>query len=249
MAASIERYLALGGTCNLRDLGGYPVAGGSHTRWRRVLRSDSLHGLDAQGMGTLIDAGLVNVIDLRDAREIERQPNPFRAHRVVRYTHVPLFSHLDLQDRLACAARADDALLALYCGVLAQRQSALSEALLAIADTGPGTVLFHCTVGKDRTGVLAALLLAAVGASPDTIVADYALSAGRIDAIRERMMAEFSAGGKDVASLLPFFSSDPATMRGMLAYLDTEYGGIDAYLHILGKGRILQEKLRERMLS
>jgi hypothetical protein len=23
-------------------------------------------------------------------------------------------------------------------------------------------------------------------------------------------------------------------MRGMLAYLDAEYGGIDAYLHILG---------------
>jgi protein-tyrosine phosphatase len=249
MSGSIERHIVLGGICNLRDLGGYRVAGGGHIRWRRILRSDSLHNLNEHGIGALIDAGLASVIDLRGASEIEHQPNPFHAHSDVHYTHVPLFASLDLHDNLARVAGADNILLELYCEVLTQRQSALTAALTAIADAGPGTVLFHCTVGKDRTGVLAALVLAAVGASPDDIVADYALSTDRIAEIRERMLTEFSAGGADVQSLLPLFSSEPATMRGMLDFLDSRYGGINAYLHILDPDCAVQEKLRARMLS
>jgi protein-tyrosine phosphatase len=245
----VERHIVLGGICNLRDLGGYPVGGGGNIRWRRVLRSDSLHDLNDSGIEALLDAGLASVIDLRDASEIARQPNPFHAHRAVKYSHIPLFAHLDLKEHLAGAAGVDDMLLGLYCEVLTQRQPALAEALAAIANAGPGAVLFHCTVGKDRTGVLAALVLAAVGASPEDIVADYALSAARIDRIRKRMLAKFSADGADIKSLLPLFSSEPATMRGMLDFLDNRYGGIDAYLHILDPDRILREKLRARMLS
>ncbi|MDB5774965.1 MAG: protein tyrosine phosphatase [Herbaspirillum sp.] len=248
MSTSIGRHITLRGTCNLRDLGGYPVAGGNSLGWRRVLRSDSLHDLDAQGMASLIDSGVASIVDLRDTAELERQPNPFSTHRAVRYTHIPLFSNLDLQTRLRIAQAEGDVLLALYCDVLMNRQSALSDALRAIADARPGGVLFHCTVGKDRTGVLAALVLAAVGASAEDIIADYALSAARIGSIRERMMADFLTGGADAASLLPLFLSNPATMRGMLDYLDRQYGGINAYLRLLDKDLTLCEKLRTRML-
>jgi protein-tyrosine phosphatase len=245
---TIDRHIVLNGICNLRDLGGYPVAGGDSIRWRRVLRSDSLHDLRDNDIDMLVEAGVTSVIDLRDASEIAHQPNPFQSHRSVRYKHVPLFAHLDLHEHLAKVPGADDILLELYCEVLTQRQSALSEALSAIADAGPGAVLFHCTVGKDRTGVLAALVLAAVGASADDIVTDYTLSTGRIETIQQRMLAKFIAAGADRQALLPLFSSDPSTMRGMLAFLDSRYGGIDAYLHVLDPDRILREKLRARML-
>jgi protein-tyrosine phosphatase len=248
MIPIVERHIVLGGVCNLRDLGGYPVEGGNSTRWRQILRSDSLHDLNDSGIEALIDAGLVSVVDLRDASELERQPNPFHAHRAVNYSHIPLFAHLDLKEHLVGMGGVDDILLGLYREVLTRRRPALSEALAAIANAEPGTVLFHCTVGKDRTGVLAALVLAAVGVTPAAIVADYALSAARITRIRERMLAEFSAGGADVKTFLPLFSSEPSTMRGMLDFLENTYGSIDAYLHILDPERILRQKLRARML-
>jgi protein-tyrosine phosphatase len=246
---SHKRHIVLGGVCNLRDLGGYPVADGGTTRWGQVLRSDSLHDLHDSGMDALIAAGLTKVIDLRDASEIANQPNPFHSHRRVLYTHIPLFARLDLHAQLSRLTEVDDILLELYCEVLTQRKAALSEALSAIADAGPGAVLFHCTVGKDRTGVLAALLLAAVGASADDIVADYALTTGRIDCIRQDMLAKFVADGIDRQACSPLFSSKPSTMRGMLDYLDSRYGGIDAYLHGLDPDWKLRKKLRTRMLS
>ncbi|RXZ38800.1 tyrosine-protein phosphatase [Oxalobacteraceae bacterium CAVE-383] len=249
-----KRHITLGGVCNLRDLGGYPVADGGSTRWGQVLRSDSPHALQSNDMSALVEAGLTKVVDLRDASEIARHPNPFRIHGSVHYNHVPLFAHLDLRAHLARAAKVDDVLLELYCEVLTERQQALYAALSAIADAEPGAVLFHCTVGKDRTGVLAALLLAAVGASKDDIIADYALTSGRIDGIRQSMLAKFAAGridgckGADRQSFISLFSSEPSTMRGMLDYLDGRYGGIDAYLHVLDPGQTLRKKLRARML-
>jgi protein-tyrosine phosphatase len=245
--SAAKRHIVLDGICNLRDLGGYPAAGGS-TRWRRILRSDSLHDLRDRGIDALVEAGLSKVIDLRDASEITPQPSPFNAHRSVRYAHVPIFAHLDLRAHLAGAAQAGDVLLKLYCEVLTQRQPALSEALSAIANAEPGAVLFHCTVGKDRTGVLAALVLAAVGVKPDDIVADYALTTGRIDRIQRTMLTRLAASGIDADSLLPLFSSAPSTMQGMLDFLHSRYGGIDAYLHLLDPDQMLREKLRERML-
>ena len=41
------RRIELGGVLNLRDVGGYPAAGGGFVRWRTLLRSDALHKLDA----------------------------------------------------------------------------------------------------------------------------------------------------------------------------------------------------------
>jgi protein-tyrosine phosphatase len=244
-----KRHIVLDGVCNLRDLGGYSVADGGMTRWRQVLRSDSLHGLHDSGKDALIGAGLTAVIDLRDASEIANQPSPFHAHRHVRYTHVPLFAHLDLHAQLSRLSAAEDILLELYCEVLAERKAALSEALSAVADAAPGAVLFHCTVGKDRTGVLAALLLAAVGASAEDIIADYALTTGRIDGIRQGMLSKLAADGVDGQACLSLFSSKPSTMRGMLDYLDSRHGGIETYLHSLDPDRKLRKKLRARMLS
>src|SRR5258707_13206203 len=39
------RHIAIPGTLNFRDAGGYPVVGGGVTGWRRLLRSAGLHRL------------------------------------------------------------------------------------------------------------------------------------------------------------------------------------------------------------
>ena len=52
-----DRRIALPGTLNLRDLGGYPVAGGGTVRWRTLLRSDALHRLDDGTYGRSVRSG------------------------------------------------------------------------------------------------------------------------------------------------------------------------------------------------
>src|SRR5581483_7148096 len=45
MSEAFARRLDFEGAINFRDLGGYPVEGDRHTRWRRLFRADSLADL------------------------------------------------------------------------------------------------------------------------------------------------------------------------------------------------------------
>ena len=69
------RRLELEGLFNLRDVGGYPAAGGRSVRWRTLLRSDALHQLDAAGSAVLAGLGLRTVLDLRTTMEAEIAPS------------------------------------------------------------------------------------------------------------------------------------------------------------------------------
>ncbi len=62
-----KRHLRLEGTYNVRDIGGYRTTDGRHTRWRRLLRADSLHRLTPASQAALVDYGVRTVIDLRFA--------------------------------------------------------------------------------------------------------------------------------------------------------------------------------------
>ena len=64
-SAQPPRVLALAGTYNLRDVGGYPTEDGRRTRWRTLFRSDSLHRLAESEQATLLGMGLCSVVDLR----------------------------------------------------------------------------------------------------------------------------------------------------------------------------------------
>src|SRR5687767_6772425 len=65
---SSSRHIVHDAVFNLRDLGGYPTADGSTTKWGRVFRGDGLHRLDAADCAGL---GLRTVLDLRTAGEID----------------------------------------------------------------------------------------------------------------------------------------------------------------------------------
>ena len=77
-AGDPTRHLPLDGTRNVRDIGGYPAAGGRRTRWRTLLRSDELTSIPRHAQAELVALGLRQVIDLRwpdEARPVaERLP-------------------------------------------------------------------------------------------------------------------------------------------------------------------------------
>ena len=67
--------LPLAGVPNARELGGYPVPGGS-TQFRRFVRSDSLNRATESDLRFLYEYGVRSVIDLRDPQEDEYAPDP-----------------------------------------------------------------------------------------------------------------------------------------------------------------------------
>ena len=224
-----SRHLALEGAENLRDLGGLPTGDGGLTRSGTVLRSAGLHTLGASAQAQLIEYGLSTVIDLRNADEIEREPNPFAHQEAVRYVHVPLFAGLASGE----ARRADapmPSLEGLYVGALERCQDGFRAVLEAVAANTTGTTLFHCTAGKDRTGLVAALLLGAAGATEAAIVEDYALTERQAGPLLERLLEEAVRNGVDREGFAKLLTAQPATMEATLAYLAGRYGGVPAYL-------------------
>jgi protein-tyrosine phosphatase len=166
--ASNDRWIALPGTLNLRDVGGYPVAGGGTVRWRTLLRSDALNRLDDGGRAVLADLGLRTVIDLRTDSEVEAAPSALdgTAAQTVR---VPLFS-------AEAIGRLPPDLAAVYRYMIDDCGAAIARAIGRLAVPGALPGLVHCTAGKDRTGLVTALVLEVIGVPDDVIAADYALS-------------------------------------------------------------------------
>jgi len=247
MTTTHDRLIRLGGAHNVRDLGGYVATGGSETRWRSILRGDGLHLLDENDMGVLIDEGLRTVIDLRGARELEVEPNPFASHPIIRYRNIPLFGALSPIDAVQGPNGAPFDMAARYRDAIDQCREPIAGVLTAIADADEGIVLFHCSAGKDRTGIIAALLLSLAGVDDETIITDYALTASIATPLIVRLRAQALARGTDPHLVESFLACSPETMRITLGYLKENYGGVLRYLTGIGLDDGILEKLARRL--
>ncbi len=213
------RHIALDGTRNVRDVGGYPTLDGRRMRWRTLLRSDELTRLPARTVEALAGLGLRQVIDLRWPEELVTAPNDFRRHSGVRYTSIPLL--------------ADDptpflGLAGMYRHVLDARGPQLAAVVSALLDANGLPAVIGCAAGKDRTGVTIALLLDLCGVPRDVIVEDYALSAGYFAS----PVAHIEPDDWRHASLV--VDSPPEFMDSALAHLDAAHGGARSLLRRQG---------------
>jgi len=236
------RHWHLPDTHNVRDLGGYARANAAPTQWRRIFRADNLHHLDAASRQALREAGLSLVVDLRNARETEAEPNPFADAPGTAYRNVSLFEALApiamLGSPFDMGQRYRDALD--RCG------QPIVEVLTALAEAPDGIVVFHCTAGKDRTGIIAALILALAGVSDDDIAADYAMTA-QAAPLLARLRARSMALGADPEHVERVLASEAGTMAGTLRYLRERHGGAAAYLERNGLAADVAERLVERL--
>ncbi|MCD2173608.1 tyrosine-protein phosphatase [Rhizobium sp. C4] len=219
----------------MRDLGGYPKGRGGHTRWRRLFRGDALHALTPQDMETLVGHGLATVIDLRNAKEIAAEANPFSQHDQVRYVNIPLFQALSPVELMAAAVPEFD-MGERYCHALDHCQSAIAEVLTTIAQSSNGGLLFHCSAGKDRTGIIAALLLANAGVEASVIIEDYVLTASISGPLIPHLRARAVSRGLDNGLIDIILASEPASMARALAHIDSSYGDCETYLRHIGLG-------------
>lgn len=210
------RHLALDGTRNVRDVGGYRARDERRTRWRTLLRSDELTRIPDATRVALEDLGLRQVIDLRWPEELVTAPNAFRRSGVIRYTSIPL---------LADDPTPHSGLAGMYRHVLDARGTQLVDVVRALLVDDGLPAIIGCAAGKDRTGVTIALLLDLVGVPRDVIIDDYALSARYFASPVAHIELDDWRSGSLVVD------SPPEFMASALAHLDERHGGSRRLLH------------------
>jgi len=232
-----RRRIELPGVLNLRDVGGYPVAGGGSVRWRTLFRSDALHCLDAAGVAALAGLGIRTVIDLRTQAELDIAPSPVAG----RVTHLPLIE--DLQ------ALPAPELAAVYRYVIDERGDAIAAAIGELASGDAFPALVHCTAGKDRTGVVIALVLAVLGVPDQVIAADYALSGIYLDPAQTPVIGQLQAStglGDELTTAL--LASPPELIRGVLDRVSAVAGSAGGYLRAHGLSSEALTALRSALI-
>jgi hypothetical protein len=244
VTGATDRWLELEGIDNVRDVGGLPLRDGGTTRSGVLLRSASLHYVTAADVAHLVERfGLSLVLDLRTAREIERDgPTAVAAAGVetVALTFLP-------EEGRTLPETGDDTdpLLRNYLGYLADRPENIVEAVRRLAAPDAGPALVHCAAGKDRTGVLVALVLDVVGVERSAVIADYALSAERVEAMFRRWT---TAAGTDMPTDLAVHLPRAEVMGTVLATLDRDHGGAAGWLRAHGLDDVSVDRLRKRLV-
>lgn len=249
-AAPSVRALTMDGLLNVRDLGGLVTITGRRVRRGRLVRSDNLRGLTDEGAVALVrELSPSLVLDLRTEAECAREGRGLADVEQVRYVNLPLQPKAALNpDQVAqgmATTMYDDYVLQVRDN---GAQLLAGLALLAEDDAMPAVV--HCTAGKDRTGVLVALLLDLLGVEREAVVADYAETTRNMPGILARIQASpfFQSNGLAAAPAW-IFSSEPATMRDFLAYMDRELGGTERWATSSGLPADVVERLRDRLLE
>jgi protein-tyrosine phosphatase len=241
------RHLALDGSFNFRDIGGYRTTDGLTTRWRRVFRADGPHDLTEADAAVLGELGITTILDLRTVDE-SAERGQWTAHvGNATYHHLPMTDVLP--DEVELGTWTDPVRVGEhYVDLTVRGAGAISAAIRTLADDAALPAMFHCSAGKDRTGVLAALLLGFLGVPDETIVADYALSR---DAMR-RMLTWLEGRVPDRSQLDKYApaiqAAEPESMSVFLTRLRERYDSFDGVARSLGVERAVVD-LRNALLT
>ncbi len=253
--AQPPRLLRWEACLNARDVGGYPTLDGGITRWRALIRSDTLCRLTPAGRAALLDYGVRTVIDLRFPEEVARDPHPFATQPPqappVLYRNLPVNAGRDpaYDVALSRAFATAETLDQLYRIELDANVRGLASIAAAVARAPAGGVVVHCHAGKDRTGIVTALLLSIAGVPDEVVAEDYALSAVNLAGLTREWLESVTQDPQERARLARRTVPRPEVMLATLDYLRARYGGAEPYL--LAGGATLDDlaALRRRLID
>ncbi|MBX0326439.1 tyrosine-protein phosphatase [Oscillochloris sp. ZM17-4] len=238
----LGRRIPFDGARNLRDLGGYPAAGGRAVRWGALYRSDHLGRLSARDLRWLRALELAVVVDFRSSAERAESPNRLPGGHGIREIALPIFDNdagaitgSAFKARILRGDVADiDAatmLITAYESFATTFTPVYRQFVAEVVAARGSPLLFHCTSGKDRTGFAAAILLRLLGVPEEVILADYlrsktySLAAHRRDLLLLRLL-QGPAIGSLVRTLL---GVEEGYIQAAFAAIDGAYGSFDAY--------------------
>jgi protein-tyrosine phosphatase len=240
------RHVAVPGTYNMRDLGGFPAADGRMTRWQTLYRADALHRLDDESHRVLREIGVRTVVDLRGDAEVRRAPSRLGSLDI-HVVRQPLFGPRASVATLGVPRRT---LTELYAHVVDDRPAVLAAVVQRLAAARAVPAIVHCTIGKDRTGMVVAVILSLLGVDDEVIARDFAETEQYLcGAFREELVAHHSEGGLSLAEVEAMLAVDPTCIWGFLARIHARYGGVPGLLTRHGVTEDELRELRERLLT
>jgi protein-tyrosine phosphatase len=248
---------------NLRDIGGYAVAGGGHVRTGQLYRSVELNHLRGVDLERFCALGIRTVFDLRTTSE--RAAEPDKLPPGVRHVICDVLA----DTRTAAPARlwraisdpaqaehtlGGDRALGLFerayrdIVTLPSALCAYRTFFVTIAEQLDRPALFHCTTGKDRTGWAAASTLMLLGVSDEDVLYDYELTNRDLLPALKPVFEHFTAAGGDRRLLEPMFGVDRRYLLGAIDEVKKTFGSIDAYFADgLGITADTQQTLRDEL--
>lgn len=252
-----ERLVAVEGTMNFRDLGGYSSADGRRVRWGLVFRSDALSALTDDGHELLDQLGIRVIHDLRYEAEQTDAPTQLREGSGIRLRSLPIGggaaeSVAMMAQVMAGAVKEITVgyMADLYRQLIGAEATTFAALLHSLAQPDSLPALFHCTAGKDRTGMGAALLLRLLGVADEVILDDYELTTRyRSQRRLEELAPRFAEAGVDVERVTPFFIAPRPALEAALSEVRRR-GGVEQYLtKDGGLDPLVLERLRSELLE
>lgn len=244
-----DRALFWDGCLNVRELGGLPTEDRGPTRFKAVLRADSIRKLTDAGWESLLDYGVVCIVDLRFHSELAEDPPRDLPIEVVHVSVLPELDSDHWPELDALEDAAPDQIVArreVYLEFLERFRQRFAEAVRAIAEAPEGTVVVHCLGGKDRTGLVSALVLRVAGVSIAEVAADYALSEANLRDEASEWVAQ--AATEEERRIRERRTQTPAeAMVGVLEGLERRYGSVEGYLLAGGASEQTLEQIRARL--
>lgn len=260
-AARIGPFYVTEGIHNLRDYGGYGVAGGGRVKTGLLFRSGQHMEASAADLALIHALDIRTVIDLRGTSEREGFPcrrHPDFAAQVIAYDGETSNSppHEGGGGRIEMTPeRARERMLAVY------TRMPVNPAMIWVfreyfnaLDANDGGSLVHCFAGKDRTGIAASLLLHVLGVHRDDYTAEFLLTNDApTRAILERQSLprmEAHYGKIDPEALHNLMGVLPEYIDTYIAEVTRNHGSLDAYLAtILGVDGPRKERLIAKLVA
>ena len=242
-----SRHLALIGSTNFRDLGGYVGRDGRIVRWRRLFRSDHLGDLTPDDLAVLSGLGLARVCDFRGARERTASvcvlPGVAVHALSIEPTVVQGMQALLAAGKTLTPQSTVELMEQTYRDFVLDNTPRFAELFGHLLDDDRPLV-FHCTAGKDRTGFAAALILTALGVPRTVVMQDYLLTN---DHYRQPKGASGLAP-QDVLDVL--WRVQPDFLEAALHTVEAGYGSVERYLDsALGLGLTQRRRLEQLYLQ
>jgi protein-tyrosine phosphatase len=251
----MTRHVPLEGNLNLRDLGGYAGRDGFEVRTGCLFRSDELHQLTDNDLGTVAALGIKVVFDLRNEHERALRPSrlPVGVELRERTSAGVVSASLTIEEQIAnddLPVPDDVEFAGIYVALLERLRPEFRAVIELAIDAPARPLLFHCVAGKDRTGIAAALLLSLLEVPRETILDDYELTSTYFAARRmlmlEALMAEHRVEHHRVRPLLE--ARRPVLTRA-LDHIDETWGGVEEYaIEFLGVDADVPHRLRDALL-
>ncbi len=262
------RHIALEGTPNFRDLGGYETTDGRFVRWGVLYRSGVLSNLTVKDFNYLGQLSVRVVCDFRTGQENATAPEVWVPGADVEHIHLPIGPNSNkdwaqtMEEVLGNNPTPEQlrSYLTHTYGDFAFSHAAEFRKLFAELKEGPLPLLYHCTAGKDRTGIFSAFALLTLGVPEKTVLADYELTNKYLrDAMSpqasHKLLVSSTPRNSPLANLTPnqqrvLMTADPDYLKATLRQIEATYGSFANYRRTeLGVSDTDVEILRARLLE